>query len=487
MFGRNIKVEEGPTRRGGMNNMVQKNMAILEHNWGNDMDIEEDPTVEAPPLSGEVENLMDDIKEKRPDEWMQVRDTVGMEFMMLVLALQLLAAMASMSYLSTADSGQLTWSTECWGVWTKLSNADGVKKVTFDTDLGWRGYGHNNAYGSIDKLNRPTFILGFMTAAASTTSVMFCVTFVIWMCMLVYKSRYRVSRYVSEKQEDEPPTTSQEIRTCWHTMELAVRAHRLLRVIGGVMCFTGFWLLAFGFLGYYYSLNGVRDSITAMVSTWGEKVSCDTPVTSPRYGFIANALNILVQLGGGGLILIRAIVASRELDEACELWEQDQAEMKLSGGMIKDASDLDTGKTMFSPDGGFRSPAPITNRSTLNRSSHSLNRSSHSQESQSSTSVFPNAGGSALAALAGKFSHSATAPRGASPPPPQAVEMYNMSSPVPSKNASNRSPSPAPNGAYSKGRSAFISQPKGVNYENDDSDDDKEISWSRPNNLRNAR
>ena len=55
-------------------------------------------------------------------------------------------------------------------------------------------------------------------------------------------------------------------------------------------------------------------------------MSCATPETSPRYGFVINAVSVLLLLGGGIVSFQKTRVSNRELNEAVEMWEKDRAE-----------------------------------------------------------------------------------------------------------------------------------------------------------------
>lgn len=64
-----------------------------------------------------------------------------------------------------------------------------------------------------------------------------------------------------------------------------------------------------------------------MVSAWGENVSCAAPETSPRYGFFANAIAVVLLLGGGVISFMKTSASSRELGEAVDMWRKDRAEI----------------------------------------------------------------------------------------------------------------------------------------------------------------
>lgn len=78
------------------------------------------------------------------------------------------------------------------------------------------------------------------------------------------------------------------------------------------------------------------------MSAWGEDVSCARPQTSPRYGFYANALSVLLLLGGGLISLYKTYTSDRDLREAVDMWEEDRAEsaeMEARLAMIKKKED----------------------------------------------------------------------------------------------------------------------------------------------------
>eukprot|EP00953_Heterococcus_sp_UTEX-ZZ885_P030259 15996-Heterococcus_DN1.PRE.5 len=257
-----------------------------------------------------------DFKERRPDDWMEVKDTIGVRYLGFVLAAQVLGTMSGMGYLSAAYQDVLQWSTSCWGVWNDLQGVNGVKSVNFSTHCGWKGYGKDGGFGMISDISTLTSRSGIATAAMSTFTVLFGLAFSIWTLTVLYKSRQgrkgAEQDAAAARQGDVGDGTT--CTTCCHRMELAVRSHTLLRAMSSWMIFAGLWLLLTGVLVYYCAIvTEFSENITEIIESRGANVKCDAPSTTPRYGFILNGLNVSA--------------ARRELKEACDLWERDQEEI----------------------------------------------------------------------------------------------------------------------------------------------------------------
>jgi hypothetical protein len=271
-----------------------------------------------------------DFKERRPDDWMEVKDTIGMRYLGFVLAAQVVGTMCGMGYLSAAYQDVLQWSTSCWGVWNDLQGVSGVASVNFNTHCGWKGYGKDGGFGMMSDISTLTYRSGIATAVMSTFTVLFGLAFSIWTLTVLYKSRQgrrgAEENAAAARQGDLGDGTT--CTTCCHRMELAVRSHTLLRAMSSWMIFAGLWLLLTGVLVYYCAIvTEFSEGITVIVESWGSNVRCDAPSTAPRYGFILNGLNVLCQLGAGGFVLLKVSAARRELKEACDLWERDQEEI----------------------------------------------------------------------------------------------------------------------------------------------------------------
>ncbi|KAG5180839.1 hypothetical protein JKP88DRAFT_323186 [Tribonema minus] len=283
-----------------------------------------------------------DMKEKRPDEWMGVKDTIGLKFLGWMAALHVLGFGAGAAYLSSAFHDQLDWSTSCWGVWNEMQDTtpSGLALVSFDTQLGWKGYGKDGKFGSLSDLSSKTSIAGMMSAFMATFTVLFALVFGVWMLVIIFKSEQgrrqaeqRAYEQSVEGFKEEDPEHETRCTTGCHGIEVAVRSHFLLKIMGYWMVFAGLWLLVIGILAYYSAvMTEFSAAIVAIISTWGAQVKCEYPGTSPNYGFFAIGIAVMVQLGGGGLVIMRVLAAARELAEACALWERDQSEIAALSG-----------------------------------------------------------------------------------------------------------------------------------------------------------
>ncbi|CAM9346691.1 unnamed protein product [Chrysoparadoxa australica] len=317
----------------------------------------------------ELANLDDFIEEeeeeeffndKKPEEWMGIKDTVGLSYLYFILVCQVIGAVLGMLYLLTAFGGQLSWESNCWGIWTSVTDTTpGLGRVEFQTVLGWKGYGKGDQVGGLGEVSKRAARVGGASASGQTFCFLWGVVFSIWALVTLWKSRE-----VSPEEEAKRAKRQREgttMRSCLTGMELAVRGHTWAKFIGGWMVFMGFWCLMIGVVGYYAVIvSDFSDGLHELIASWGTNVSCDQVQTYPLHGFIINGLQVIVQLGGGGLVLFKVSAAAQELKEANDLWIRDQAEIQELKDKQKRQARLATyhlnATAPASPKGGGKDP-----------------------------------------------------------------------------------------------------------------------------------
>ncbi|CAN0465139.1 unnamed protein product [Ectocarpus sp. 12 AP-2014] len=284
-------------------------------------------------MPGKAANDEFELNEDRsPAEWMRVGDTTGDAFLWYTVILEIASACCSIVFIASHDEDQLSWKTDCWGRWTSLSDAEDVQFVEFDTHIGWQQYGKVNKLGLLSELSESTAVMGSLAGGMHGLVIVIACVFFFFSSSALWLSSFNFccARQAPTHEGKVGPKEGQQTKPTMrdHPLVLARDCHRWMFVMAATYILAGLWCFGVGCIGFYVVIMGdFTDGLQDTISGWGESVSCTEPQTSPRYGFFANGISILLFFGGGTIILYKTYVSDRELGEAVEMWKNDRAEM----------------------------------------------------------------------------------------------------------------------------------------------------------------
>ncbi|CAM9122910.1 unnamed protein product [Ectocarpus sp. 12 AP-2014] len=321
-------------------------------------------------------------EDRSPAEWMRVGDTTGDAFLWYTVILEIASACCSIVFIASHDEDQLSWKTDCWGRWTSLSDAEDVQFVEFDTHIGWQQYGKVDKLGLLSELSESTAVMGSLAGGMHGLVVIIaCVFFffsssALWLSSFNFCCDRQTPTHEGKVGPKEGEQTKPTMRD--HPLVLARDCHRWMFVMAASYILAGLWCFGVGCIGFYVVIMGdFTDGLQDTISGWGESVSCTEPQTSPRYGFFANGISILLFFGGGTIILYKTYVSDRELGEAVEMWKNDRAEMaEMEARLAMIRKKADYRAQVASAAASTASPVPIfKSRKSQNNSPSSFSPS----------------------------------------------------------------------------------------------------------------
>ncbi|CAM9485771.1 unnamed protein product [Choristocarpus tenellus] len=211
------------------------------------------PTLSSPSTSINiiVDNQGYETQERRPDEWVEAKDTIGTRFLWFAAILQIISAGTGLTFLLSAHSDQMSWNMGCWGVWTERGDTTGLDWIQFDSDIGWRFYSKDGETGALEDISRYAWAMGNLVSFVHTLVLIVSFGFLIFICATLRSISGRGKR-VTEVGEVGSQTG---ISNFTNHLKLAKVSHRWVSLMGKWMVITGTFCLVVGCIGFYLAIS----------------------------------------------------------------------------------------------------------------------------------------------------------------------------------------------------------------------------------------
>lgn len=154
---------------------------------------------------------------------------------------------------------QLSWKTGCWGLWTALTDTEGVKFVEFDTNVGWQLFGKGDSLGNISQVSERAAVVGGLAGGMHTLMVFVTCGFFFFSLSALWLSHdgpccawgEPSGNVVDEGKEGSTKPPKRD-----NPLELARDCHRWMFVMALIDVFAGLWCFGLGCAGFYAVIVG---------------------------------------------------------------------------------------------------------------------------------------------------------------------------------------------------------------------------------------